>query len=101
MQKIIFTEEAISDLQRCYVFIANYDIESANQSMDVIQKAIQGLSTLPYLGRPLENHLDFRELIIPFSGSGYSAVFRFNQEDAEIIVSMIFHHRELKEFLNE
>ena len=92
------TREAVQDLQGLEDFLVESalqhgDFELPSRAVNAIRREMRILETNPYTcrmahGNPLE-----RELIIPFGGSGYVALFEIIG-DAEVAVSALRHQRE-------
>lgn len=92
------TREALEDLQRLEEFLFELAIQHGDydlplRAVDAIRHEMRILETNPYTcrtagGNPLE-----RELVIPFGGSGYVALFEILSEH-EVTVSAIRHQRE-------
>jgi plasmid stabilization system protein ParE len=92
-----FTEEAEADLLRLYEFILAKDSTDwalAERALDAIQHAIHCLEISPFSYRKVNASNPFlRELVIPFGGSGYVALFEIDNGDT-VTVLAVRHQRE-------
>ena len=93
MAQVIYTGEALDDIERAFVFLAKRDLYSANAALSAIRNAISILSEHPLIGRAMEGSL--RELVISFGNTGYLALYRFRPERDEVRVLALRHQREL------
>ena len=92
------TREAREDLQRLEdslveTALQHGDFDLPNRAVDAIRKEMRILETNPYTCRMAHANPLERELIIPFGGSGYVALFEIISDD-EVAVSAIRHQRE-------
>jgi len=92
--RLRFTEEALEDLKRLYSFTAENDPASAENALARIAKAWEILEEFPFSSRRAENPDPFlRELVIPFGGAGYVALFEIEAEEV-VTVLAVRHQRE-------
>jgi len=92
------TVAALEDLQRIEDFLVELALEHGDfdlpvRALDAIQGEMQILKTNPYTCRMAQDNPFERELIIPFGGSGYVALFEIVGE-GEVVVSALRHQRE-------
>lgn len=92
------TREALEDLQRLEEFLVELamqhdDFDLPLRAIDAIQLEMRILETNPYTCRKVSSNALERELVIPFGGSGYVALFEI-VSDHEVAVSAIRHQRE-------
>ena len=92
------TREALEDLQRLEAFLVETAIQHGDfdlplRALDAIQQEIRILETNPYTCRKAGSNPLERELVIPFGGSGYVALFEILSEH-EVAISAIRHQRE-------
>jgi len=92
------TREAMEDLQRLEEFLVELamqhgDFDLPLRAIDAIQHEVRILQTNPYTCRKVGGNPLERELVIPFGGSGYVALFEILSEH-EVAVSAIRHQRE-------
>jgi len=92
------TRAALEDLQRIEDFLIELALEHGDldlpvRAVDTIRSEMRILETNPYTcSMALDNPFE-RELIIPFGGSGYVALFEIVSE-REVAVSALRHQRE-------
>lgn len=92
--RIRFAPEAREDLNRLYDFLLERDVDVADRAFDAIAKAVDFLRNSPFSCRKAEAANPFlRELIIPFGGAGYVALFEI-RDDKTVVVLAIRHQRE-------
>jgi plasmid stabilization system protein ParE len=92
------TREALDDLQRLEEFLVELaskhgDYDLPIRAVEAIRRELLILETNPYTCRKAGSNPLERELVIPFGGSGYVALFEIISEH-EIAVSAIRHQRE-------
>ncbi len=92
------TRDALADLLRLEDFlielaIQHGDLDLPLRAIDAIQREMRILETNPYTCRKVGLNPLERELVIPFGGSGYVALFEILSEH-EVAVSAIRHERE-------
>ena len=95
---IRLTREALDDLQRLEEFLVELASEHGDydlpvRAVEAIRRELRILETNPYTCRKAGSNPLERELVIPFGGSGYVALFEIISEH-EIAVSAIRHQRE-------
>lgn len=94
MPQVIYTPNAIRDLQRLREFLRPKNTLAAKRAADTIIKALQVLGLQPQIGRPIEDMPDqYREWIINFGDSGYVVRYRLDGEAVTILA--IRHQKEI------
>jgi plasmid stabilization system protein ParE len=95
-----FSEAAAEDLERLFDFALQRELASATGDLDIPEKAIQAikaamafLETSPFACRKAGSSSFIRELIIPFGGTGYVALFEI-VDSHTVIIGAIRHQRE-------
>ena len=88
-----FTRRAEADLLWLYDFLLEAaDFKTAERALAAIPTSIKLLSFSPFSCRKLVSHLPrHRELIIPFAGAGYVALFEIN--DAKTVTVLAVRHQ--------
>lgn len=94
MAQVVYTVEALEDIERAFAFLVDRDRYAANAAVSAIQNAISILSEHPLIGRITEGEA-LRELVISFGRTGYLALYRFRPERDEVRVLALRHQREL------
>lgn len=94
-----FTREALDDIERLYDFVLERelsrggDLELAERAVEAIENGIAALSFSPFTCRKAGADPFIRELVIPFGGSGYVALFEIESSDS-IVIAALRHQRE-------
>lgn|SRR3990167_2145756 len=92
MREIIWLDSAVKDLVRLRKFIAKENQVAAKKAAKTIQEAIQYLGESPLIGKPIEDLLQYKDLLIRFGAGGYVVRYRFQAETIYIV--HIRHYRE-------
>ena len=91
MPRLIWTPQALTDVQRLYRFLAGKNIDAARRAVQAIRQGVKVLTLQPGMGRPIEDlPIEFREWLIDFGDSGYVARYRL---DGEVIVVLAVRHQ--------
>ena len=95
---VTLTREALEDLRRLEDFLVERALEHGDWSLpgrtvDAIRNEMRILETNPYTFRLAQSDPLERELVIPFGGSGYVALFEI-LSDHEVAASALRHQRE-------
>lgn len=93
MPQIIYSQNALDNLQRAFTFLAEQDTGAAHASAKAIREAVETLSHHPLIGRRIEGEL--RELVISFGKTGYIALYRFLPARNQVRILALRHQREL------
>jgi plasmid stabilization system protein ParE len=91
--RIVYTQNALANLERAFTFLAEHDPGAARDAAATIANAIDMLSDHPLVGRRIQDEI--RELVISYAKDGYVALYRFLPERRLIRVLAIRHQREL------
>ena len=93
MPQLIWSPAALRDVERHYHFFAEKNPDAARRAAKAIREGMNILADQPGVGRPVEDmDPEFREWLIPFGGSGYVSLYRFDGETA--VVLAVRHQRE-------
>lgn len=93
MPRLIWSPQALLDVQRLYRFLAMKNADAARRAVEVIRDELKVLRLRPGIGRPAENmDAEFREWVIDFGQSSYVALYRFDGDAAVILA--VRHQRE-------
>lgn len=94
--KVRFTLQAVEDLERLYDFIIEREL-ALGGDLALASRALEsGIATLgfsPFTCRKAGDSPWIRELVIPFGGSGYVALFEIETNES-IVVAAVRHQRE-------
>ena len=94
--RVRFTLEAEEDLLRLFDFLLEQDISAAEHAEAAIAKAIEVLEVFRFSCRKAiggSGSPFLRELIIPFGGSGYVALFEI-EDPRTVTILTVRHQRE-------
>jgi addiction module RelE/StbE family toxin len=89
---LIYSEQALADLERLADFLLAADPAAASETIGLIEEAVQILRRHPMMGRPVEHGL--RELVISRGRTGYLALYSIEQEAEAVLILAIRHQRE-------
>lgn len=92
MPRIVVAEGAARGLEHCRRFLAHKSPEAARRAAQAIARQIALLETHPFIGRPLPDLPELRELVIPFGDSGYVVLYR-HEADQDAIYLLAFRHQ--------
>ncbi|MBA4203458.1 type II toxin-antitoxin system RelE/ParE family toxin [Pannonibacter phragmitetus] len=93
MPQVIFAPTAIRDLQRLRAFLQEKNPTAAQRAGEAIRQGLKIVGAQPRIGRPVEGLPEqFREWLIDFGDSGYTARYHFDGET--VIILAIRHQRE-------
>jgi len=93
MAKLIWTDKAVSDLERIYDFIAVDSPFYARAQIQRILRSAQRLQEFPESGRPLPElpHYPHKEMII----GSYRLIHRYDQDSATVFILTVVHSARL------
>lgn len=91
MAQLIWSPQALLDVQRLYRLLALKNQDAAKRAVTVIRQDVKVLSLQPGMGRPDPDMDDeFRDWIIDFGDSGYVARYRL---DAQYVIILAVRHQ--------
>jgi plasmid stabilization system protein ParE len=90
--QVSYVDEALSDLERLFDFLAEQDPGAAAKAIDHVREAVGALERHPLIGRLVEAGL--RELLISYGKSGYVALYDFLEAEDVVLVLALRHQRE-------
>ena len=93
MAQVIYSENALENIERAFAFLAENDLPAAAAAINAMRDSIAILSSHPMIGRSMDGPL--RELVVSFGKTGYVALYRFRPERDEVRILAIRHQREL------
>lgn len=91
-REIAWLPEAARDVVRLRNFIQEKNPQAAKRAASRIKEAAQILKESPEAGRPVEEILSFRDLIIPFGGGNY--ILRYREELDRVVIVRVRHSKE-------
>ncbi len=94
MSRLIWSPQALLDVQRLFRFRAGKNIDAAKRAIMAVRHAVKVLGHQPGIGRPIEDMPDeFREWVIDFGDSGYVARYRIDSDAITILA--VRHQKEV------
>ena len=94
MPRLIWTPEALADVQRLWRFLATKSVDAAGRAAHAIREGARTIAIQPEAGRPMEDmEPEFREWPVPFGDSGYVVLYRYDGNIALIVA--VRHQREI------
>ena len=92
--EVRYTRAAREDLRELYAYQLGHCLHTAKRVRDTIAKATELLKEFPFTCRKADMGNPFlRELVIPFGGAGYVALFRIDDKSTVTILA-VRHQRE-------
>ena len=92
MARVVYSAEALDDLDRIIEFLLARSPDAAGAALDQIQAAIAILAVHPQIGRRTDQVR--RELVITYGATGYLALYRYDARPDIARVLRIRHQRE-------
>jgi len=93
MPRLIWTPEALQDVQRYYRFLAPQNTAAASKAVRTIREGMWVVAEQPEAGRPVDRMGPaFREWLIGSGESGYVVLYRLEGDLA--VVLAVRHQRE-------
>ncbi len=92
MIELVYTEQALIDLERLSDFLLQTDPQAAQDTATLVFEALEILVHHPEIGRKV--HFGQRELVISRGRTGYLALYRFLPHIDRILVLALRHQRE-------
>ncbi|MGC4060022.1 MAG: type II toxin-antitoxin system RelE/ParE family toxin [Aquabacterium sp.] len=94
MSRLIWSPQALRDVQRLYRFLAVHNLDAAKRAVKAIRQEVKVLEHQPAIGRPMQDmEPEYREWLIDFGDSGYVALYRLAGDDVAILA--VRHQREV------
>ena len=94
MPRLIWSPEALEDVQRLYNFLVEKNPDAARRAAAAIRSGMQIVADHPDVGRPADNmDPEFREWPISFGASGYVALYHLHQDVALVVA--VRHQKEV------
>lgn len=92
MPRVVITETAALGLERCRRFLADRNPAAARRAGDAIERQFLLLESTPEIGRPFRAHPEWRELLIDFGDSGYTALY-WHKPELDAVYILAFRHQ--------
>lgn len=91
---IIFSEEALADLEKIFEFNAEHVPATALDHIEKIRSAVMVLEVHPEIGRRIAAGSPLRELVIARGPAGYVALYEYSPATNRIRILAVRHQRE-------
>lgn len=89
-----WTPNALQGIEKAYNFLIAKDQHAAQAAVHAIRKNAALLQNFPQIGKPAADlEPEYRELLIPFGGSGYVILYAVLEE--YILVLAVKHQKEV------
>ena len=94
MPRLIWSRQALLDVQRLYRFLASKNQDAAKRAVSAVRQGVRVLTYQSRIGRPVDDMPDeFREWMIDFGDSGYLVRYRIGSDAITILA--VRHQREV------
>ncbi len=95
--KVRYTLAAKEDLERLFTFLAEQDFVAVKHARKTIAASMQLLEQFPFTCRKaVSDNTYLRELVIPFGGAGFVALFEI--EDSETVTILAVRHQREEDY---
>ncbi len=94
MPRVVLAARAQQDVERLHRFLRSRDESAARRGVLAMKDAFRALEKAPFMGRPVQDKPELRELVIEFGSAGYLALYRYETAAQVVIVLAIKHQRE-------
>ena len=94
MSRLIWSTQALRDVQRLFRFLVVHSLDAAKRAVKAIRQEVKVLEQQPAIGRPMQDmEPEYREWLIDFGDSGYVALYRLAGD--EVVILAVRHKREV------
>ena len=94
MPRLIWSRQALLDVQRLYRFLASKNRDAAKRAVSAVRQGVRVLAYQSRIGRPVDDMPDeVREWMIDFGDSGYLVRYRIGSDAITILA--VRHQREV------
>ncbi len=95
MPALKWLPEALEDIERLYVFLAEKNPQAAMDAVLCIQAAATRLERFPELGAPMDDGSDRRQVFAAFGAGDYVLRYRLDHHGNPVIIR-VWHNREAR-----
>lgn len=92
---IHLSRDAVDDVARLRTFLDHVNAGAARRALEVIWTAIERLQDFPALGMPTDDP-EIRQIVVRFGVSGYIIRYVVLAESGDILITRIWHGREVR-----
>ena len=94
MSRLIWSRQALLDVQRLYRFLAVKNLDAAKRSIKTVRQEVNVLGHQSGIVRPIEDMpIESREWMIDFGDSGYVVRYRIDADAVTILA--VSHQKEV------
>src|SRR5437899_165974 len=93
--RVAWSPSALADLNRFRAFLRERHPRIADMAGREIHKKVEVLADFPFLGRPLPERPEYRELLVATLNTKYVVQYRIEEET--LLILRVFHGREQRE----
>jgi plasmid stabilization system protein ParE len=94
--RLVVSPAASNDIARLHDFLAATPT-AARRAAATLNAAIESLHAFPDRGRPCEEVVGARELVVPFGRSAYVLRYAHLPDADEVVILRVWHGREVRE----
>ena len=91
MARLIYTEDALADLDRLADFLLANEPVAAAETASLIEEAVQVLRNHPLIGRDAEDGM--RELMVSRGRTGYVVMYSIEQAAEDVVLVLAIRHQ--------
>ena len=91
-REIVWLPSAARDVARLRDLLQDKNPQAAQRAASRIKEAVQILRENPEAGKPVEDLVAFRDLVIPFGNGNY--VLRYREELGRVAIVRVRHNKE-------
>ena len=91
-REIVWLPSAARDVARLRDFLQDKNPQAAQRAASRIKEAVQILRENPEAGKPVEDLVAFRDLVIPFGNGNY--VLRYREEVSRVVIVRVRHNKD-------
>lgn len=93
MPRVIWSPEALVDVQRRYRFLSAKSTDAARRAVKAIRGGVTIVAQQPGVGKPAQDlEPEYREWLVDFGDSGYVALYRYDGKIAMVVA--VRHQKE-------
>ncbi len=93
MPQIIWSRNALDDIERLHGFLKAKSESAAVRAVKAILEAGRQLEKFPTIGKPVIRRLNHRDIIKPFGSGAYVIRYRIKSENILVILK-VWHSKE-------
>jgi len=91
-REVVWLPEASRDVERLRNFIKSENPRAAQRAAKRILQGVKILQDNPEAGVPVENLIDYRDLMLTFGAGEY--IIRYREETSRVVIVRVRHSKE-------